>query len=64
MWMSRTRRQKILDVASDLVIGLMYYDRKEDEELPRGAIEEAVKRGEITYQEIIDHFAKELLDEN
>jgi len=52
----RTRREIILDTVSDLVGKLMYYDRKEDEDLPRGAIEEAIKEGEITVQEIVDYF--------
>lgn len=56
----KTRRQIILDVTNDLVIGFMYYDRKESETLPRGAIEEAVENGEVTVQEIIDEFATEL----
>ena len=59
----KTRKQKILDTVSDLVGSLMYYDRKEDEDLPRGAIEDAVSSGEITYDEIIAQFKKDLLDE-
>jgi hypothetical protein len=38
----------------------MYYHRKEDEDLPRGAIEEAVEAGEITVDEMIEEFATEL----
>jgi hypothetical protein len=44
----------------DLVSGLMYYDRKEDEQLPRGAIEGMVSRQETDVDEIIDVFSKEL----
>jgi hypothetical protein len=54
----KARRQLILDTASDLAANFMYYDRKEDEELPRGGIEEAVKNGEITEKEIVIAFAK------
>lgn len=57
----KTRRQNILDTVEDLVSGLMYYDRKEDEDLPRGAIEQAVEDDEITYKEIVDHFEKHLV---
>mgnify|MGYP001619845374 CR=1 FL=1 len=60
--MAKSRRQHILDTASDLVGKFMYYDRKEDEVLPRGAIQEAVKAGEITYEEIIAEFKRGLLD--
>lgn len=55
----KTRRQHILDVVSDLVVNVLYYDRKEDEDLPVGAIEAAVEAGEITVAEIIGHFAIE-----
>jgi hypothetical protein len=49
----------ILVRLSDLVNGFFYYDRKEDAELPRGAIEDAVKRGFITVDEMLEHFEKE-----
>jgi len=47
----------VCDLASDF----MYYDRKEDTILPRGAIEEAIEAGEITIEEIVSEFRKELL---
>lgn len=50
------RRQIILDTVSDLVADFTYYDRKEDEELPRGAIEAAIERGDVTIDQIVDHF--------
>jgi len=49
-------KQIILATISDIVADFIYYDRKEDEELPCGRIEEAVKNGEITAKEIIDYF--------
>ncbi len=55
-----SRKQTILDTVKDLVGRFMYYDRKEDDELLRGAIEEAVELGEITVDEIIEAFATEL----
>lgn len=54
------RRQAILDTIDDLVSDFLYYDRKEDEDLPRGAIESAIKNGEITSKEIVEHFAAAL----
>jgi hypothetical protein len=39
------RRQKILDTLGDTVGCFLYYNRKEDEDLPRGEIEAAVKDG-------------------
>jgi len=55
----KPRRQKILDVVSDLAGTFLYYGRKEDEDLPRGAVEEAIAAGEITVDEIMAHFRKE-----
>mgnify|MGYP000846215312 FL=1 len=56
----KTRRQHILDAVTDMVADFMYYDRKEDEDLPLESIEEAVELGEISVQEIIDAFASDL----
>jgi hypothetical protein len=50
------RKQLILDTISDAVTDLLDYDRKEDEDLPRGDIEEAVAAGEITVAEMVDCF--------
>ena len=41
---------------SDLITDFLYYDRKEDDQLPRGMIEDAVKEGKITVDEIVDLF--------
>jgi hypothetical protein len=49
-----------LDTVTDAVSNLLYYDRKEDEQLPRGAIDEAVRQGEISADEIVEHFRSEL----
>ena len=46
----------IFSTVSDLVLDLIYYDRKEDEELPRGAIEQAVKSGEVSIDEMVELF--------
>lgn len=53
-------RQHILDEISDMVAKFLYYDRKEDQILPRGEIEAAIKAGEITVDEIVAEFATEL----
>jgi len=52
----KTRREIIIDTIGDLFLDWLFYDRKEDEDLPRGAIEEAVEMGEITKQEILNQF--------
>lgn len=56
-----TDRELILGTVEDLVSSLLWYDRKEDEELPRGAIEAAIKRDEITVDEIVAQFRFELI---
>jgi len=54
------RRQIIFNEITDRVSDILYYQRKEDEELPVGAIEEAIAQGEITVDEIVNHFKAEL----
>ena len=44
---------RILAVASDIPTMLLYYDRKEDSDVPVGAIEEAIAAGEVTVDEIL-----------
>lgn len=56
-----TRREHIENAVSDLVGSFIYYDRKEDENLPRGAIQEAIEAGEITPEEIVERFKNVLL---
>jgi len=50
----------ILSTVSDSVTDLLYYDRKEDESLPRGEIEEAIESGEISVEDIVNFFREEL----
>ena len=54
------RRDLILNIVSDLVADFVYYDRKEDEDLPRGSIEDAIKSGEITIEDIANKFGLEM----
>ncbi len=55
-------RELIMKTLVDMVSKLMYYDRKEDEELPLGAIEDAVERGVITHTEMMAKFYEEIRD--
>lgn len=50
----------ILITLEDTVGRFLCYDRKEDQDLPRGAIEQAVKDGEITIDDMVALFRKEL----
>jgi hypothetical protein len=47
-------RSCIYNTVSDLFKDFFYYDRKEDEALPRGAIEKAVKDGIISVDELLE----------
>jgi len=55
-----TKKEIILGTVYDLVSKFMYYDRKECEELPVGAIQDAVKAGEVSVDEIVECFRAEL----
>lgn len=56
----KSAKSLILDEISDVVARFVYYDRKDDEEIPRGAIEKAISNGQITRRTIIRHFSNEL----
>lgn len=47
----------ILLTLSDLVTDFLCYSRKEDEDLPRYAIEKAVIANEISIEEMAEYFA-------
>lgn len=53
-------KENILSYFQDLISDFLYYDRKEDEEMPRGYIEDAVKSGAITVDDMVEKFRKEL----
>ena len=57
---AESAREYILRTVDNVVASFLYYDRKEDEELPRGAIEEAIEAGEITVDEIVTRFREAL----
>ena len=54
--MNRMLRGTIIDMVSNL----MYYDRKEDAELPVGEIQRMIEDGELTIDELVKAFDKEL----
>lgn len=55
-----TRRDLILAHAGDAAKDFIIYSRKDDDELPPGAIEEAIMAREVTIQEILSEFARTL----
>lgn len=52
------RLQQLRDTVSDLAADFYYYDRKEDPDLPVGAIEAAVRNGDITVDQLAAIFAE------
>jgi hypothetical protein len=52
----------VLNTVDDLVGAFLYYDRKEDKELPRGRIEELVLSGDLTIDDIVAKFRSSLMD--
>lgn len=52
----KSRKERILIAVDNLVANLLYYDRKEDEDLPVGEIEKAIQLGEISVQDMVDLF--------
>ena len=56
------RRETVFNTIDDLVINLTFYDRKEDEDLPLGVIEEMVKAGEVTIDEMVERFRQQLTE--
>jgi len=51
-------KSMILAAVDDLVTDFLYYSRKEDEDMPRGFIEDAIKYNVITASEITAEFEK------
>jgi len=56
----KTKKQLILDTVTDMVADFLYYDRKEDEDLPVGDIEKSVSLGIVSIDEIVAKFEAEL----
>ncbi len=56
-----SQKELIFNAVDDLVSDFLYYDRKEDEDLPLETIEKAIRSGEITTKEIVEKF-REVLD--
>lgn len=50
------RRTCILDTVAQMTANFLYYDRKEDSDLPVGAIEQAIASGVVTKDEIVAVF--------
>ena len=55
-------RETILCTVEDLVSNFLYYDRKEDDDLRRGEIEEAIAEGVISADEIVAKFRQHLVE--
>lgn len=60
MIVNEERKELILGITADLVSELLYYGRKEDEDLPVGQIEEAIEAQELSIDDIVWQFKNEL----
>lgn len=56
-------KQIILDTIIDLCLDFLLYDRKEDEYLTTEQLNEAIKSGEVTIDEMVAEFRKHLENE-
>lgn len=56
-------KKTISNTISDVMAKFLYYDRKECEDLPQGAIEKAIEDGVITKEEICQMFIDEIFSE-
>ena len=55
-------RQLIFGEINALVANFMYYDRKYDEELTKEVLYQAIENGDVTVDEIVETFKKEMLE--
>lgn len=55
-------RELVFAEISDLVMDFVVYDRKEDDELPDGTIEDLILDGVITPNELAEHFRAGIMD--
>ena len=55
-------KEIIFGSVEDLVSNFLYYDRKEDEDLPVGKIEELIEDKTISIDELVERFRQALLE--
>lgn len=60
--MADSLRDTVPITVDDLVSDFLYYNRKEDEELPPGAIDEAIAERLVTVEEITNRFKTRLIE--
>ncbi len=56
-----SRKELILNEVSDIIGRLLYYDRKEDEELGLGEIEQSLIEGEVTVNDILEVIREQIV---
>lgn len=54
------KKQLVFGTINDMVSSLLYYDRKEDEDLPVGEIEKLCESGEFTITDMVNEFRTQL----
>ena len=53
-------KEIVFEVITELVTAFLRNDRKKDEDLPKGALQEMIEKEVITVEEIVDRFREEL----
>lgn len=56
------KKEYFLACISDAVSDLVYYDRKDCEELNRDQVDELINSGEVTVSEMLETFKKGILE--
>ena len=56
----RTIKEEVIATIGDLCSDFLYYDRKEDEDLSMDKLNKAVADGEVTVDEMVAEFRKNL----
>ncbi len=58
--MTENYKEAVLGLVGDIVSDLLYYNRKDDEDIPVGYIEEAIKNKYLTIDDMIEEFKTQL----
>jgi len=53
-------QRTIKNIVTDMVADFLYYNRREDEDTPKGRIEELIHGGQLSIDQIVGWFRKEL----
>jgi len=55
-------KRKVFEALENSISKFLYYDRKEDDDLNVEQFKQAVRRGDITLDEMVDYFTNSLIE--